>query len=116
MTRVHQPHCESERILALLEGKNALIIGLSSDRAIAWGIAQALHSAGAAIGVAYQRESRKRHADALAGQLSAPLVARCDVRSDREIPELIERAPRVVGTLDIIVHAAVVAHPADLSG
>jgi enoyl-[acyl-carrier-protein] reductase (NADH) len=36
--------------MALLAGKHALIIGLSSDRAIAWGIAQALHSQGAAIG------------------------------------------------------------------
>src|SRR3954454_19963920 len=116
MTRVHQPHCESGRIMALLEGKNALIIGLSSERAIAWGIAQALHSEGAAIGFTYQRESRKRHADALAAQLSAPLVARCDVRSDQQIVALVEQARSVFGTIDIVVHAAVGADPADLSG
>jgi enoyl-[acyl-carrier protein] reductase I len=102
--------------MTLLEGKNALIIGLSSDRAIAWGIAQALHSAGAAIGFTYQRESRQRHADALAAQLGAPLVARCDVRSDQQIAALIEQARSVFGALDIIVHATVGADPADLSG
>ena len=102
--------------MALLEAKNALIIGLSSDRAIAWGIAQALHSQGATIGFTYQRESRKRHADALAAQLDAPLVARCDVRSDQQIAALIEQARSVFGTLDIIIHAAVGANPADLSG
>jgi enoyl-[acyl-carrier-protein] reductase (NADH) len=54
--------------MGLLVCKNALIIGLSSDRAIAWGIAQALHSEGVTIGFTYQRESRKRHVDALAVQ------------------------------------------------
>src|SRR3954468_13256358 len=102
--------------MALLEGKNALIVGLSSARAIAWGIAQALHAEGAMIGFTYQRESRKRHADALATQIQAPLVARCDVRSDQQIAALIEKARTIFGTLDIIVHAAVGADPADLSG
>jgi len=102
--------------MALLEGKNALIVGMSSDRAIAWGIAQSLHSEGAALGFTYQRESRKRHADALAAQLGAPLVTRCDVRSDQEIAALIEQARAVFGTLDIVIHAAVGADPADLSG
>src|SRR3982750_450617 len=102
--------------MALLKRKNVLIIGLSSDRAIAWGIAQALHSEGAAIGFSYQRESRKRHADALAAQVHAPLVARCDCRPDQQIAALIEQARSVFGALDIVVHAAVGADPADLSG
>jgi enoyl-[acyl-carrier protein] reductase I len=102
--------------MALLEAKKALIIGLSNERAIAWGIAQALHSEGATIGFTYQRESRKRHADGLAARLNAPLVARCDVRSDEQIAALIEQARSVFGTLDIVVHAAVGADPADLSG
>jgi len=107
---------ESKTSMTLLEGKNALIVGLSSERAIAWGIAQALRSAGATIGFTYQRESRKRHADSLAAQLHAPLVARCDVRSDQQIAALAEQARAVFGTLDIVVHAAVGAEPADLSG
>jgi enoyl-[acyl-carrier protein] reductase I len=102
--------------MALLEGKKALIVGLSSNRAIAWGIAQALRSEGAVVGFTYQRESRQRHADALAAQLQAPLVARCDVRSDQQIAALIEQSRSVFGTLDIVIHAAVGAEPSDLSG
>jgi enoyl-[acyl-carrier protein] reductase I len=102
--------------MGILAAKNALIVGLSSDRAIAWGIARSLHSAGAALGFTYQRESRKRHADALAAQLGAPLVAHCDVRSDQEIDALIEQARATFGRLDIIIHAAAGADPADLSG
>src|SRR5690242_18061756 len=102
--------------MALLEGKNALIVGLSSDRAIAWGIAQALRAEGATIGFTYQRESRKRHADGLAALLNAPLVARCGVRSDQPIAALLGRARSLFGALAIIVHAAVGADPADLSG
>src|SRR5215217_4418011 len=120
LTRVHamcgiDSIAESKR-MPLLEGKNALIVGLSSERAIAWGIAQALHRQGAAIGFTYQRESRQRHAESLAAQLGAPLVARCDVRSDQQIAALIEQARSTFGALDIIVHAAVGADPADLSG
>jgi enoyl-[acyl-carrier protein] reductase I len=102
--------------MTLLQGKKALIVGLSSDRAIAWGIAQALRAEGAALGFTYQRESRQRHAEALARQLGAPLVARCDVRSDEQIAALIEQCRAVFRTLDVVVHAAVGADPADLSG
>jgi enoyl-[acyl-carrier protein] reductase I len=102
--------------MGILEGKNALIVGLSSDRAIAWGIAGSLRGEGAALGFTYQRGSRQRHAEALGAQLDAALVARCDVRSDQEIAALIEHARGIFGRLDIVVHAAVGADPADLSG
>ena len=102
--------------MALLDGKKGLIIGLSNDRAIAWGIAQALHAEGAELGFTYHRESRQRHASALAQQISAPLVAQCDVQSDQQIVALLEQVRATFGALDIIVHAAVGANPADLSG
>src|SRR5690242_17985957 len=102
--------------MGLLDGKTGLVVGLSSDRAIAWGIAQALRGEGAALGFTYQRESRQRHAETLARQIGAPLVARCDVRSDAQIAALIDQARSVFGTLDILVHAAVGADPVDLSG
>src|SRR5439155_20329147 len=68
------------------------------------------------IGFTSPRRSRKRQPDALAAQLDARLVTRCDVRSDQQIAALIEQARSVFGTLDIVVHAAVGADPADLSG
>lgn len=42
-----------------LEGKKALVTGIANQRSIAWGIAQALKSAGAEIGVSYLPVSEK---------------------------------------------------------
>jgi len=36
--------------MGLLEGRKALIFGVANDHSIAWGIAQALHEAGATVG------------------------------------------------------------------
>jgi enoyl-[acyl-carrier protein] reductase I len=102
--------------MGIVSGKKGLIIGLSSDRAIAWGIAQALHAEGAELGFTYLRDSRRRHAAALAERIGAQLVEQCDVQSDEQIDSLMARARAVYGSLDIIVHAAVGANPADLSG
>jgi enoyl-[acyl-carrier protein] reductase I len=102
--------------MGLLSGKQGLIIGMANDHSIAWGIARALHAEGAELGVTYRRESRKRHVAALAEELGAKLLAQCDVQSDEQIDALIERARAVYGSLDIIVHAAVGASPADLAG
>ena len=36
--------------MGLLDGKKALIFGVANDHSIAWGIAKALHEAGATLG------------------------------------------------------------------
>ncbi len=38
----------------LLAGKRALILGVANDHSIAWGIAKAMHAAGAELGFTYQ--------------------------------------------------------------
>jgi enoyl-[acyl-carrier protein] reductase I len=100
----------------LLTGKKGLIIGMANDHSIAWGIARALHSEGTELGFTYRRDSRKRHVAALAEQVGAKLLVQCDVQSDEQISSLMAQAQAIYGTLDIIVHAAVGANPADLSG
>jgi enoyl-[acyl-carrier protein] reductase I len=42
--------------MSLLKGKRALIVGVASNRSIAWGIAQAMHREGAEIALTYQNE------------------------------------------------------------
>ena len=43
--------------MGLLNGKTALIFGVANQRSIAWGITQAFHEQGAAIGLSYAGEA-----------------------------------------------------------
>ena len=38
---------ELPQVAGLMAGKRGLVMGVANDRSIAWGIAQALHAAGA---------------------------------------------------------------------
>ena len=42
--------------MGFLTGKRALIVGVASDRSIAWGIAQAMHREGAELAFTYVNE------------------------------------------------------------
>ena len=41
-------------VAKLMSGKRGLIMGVANERSIAWGIAQALHAAGAELAFTYQ--------------------------------------------------------------
>ena len=45
-------------------GKRALIVGVATDRSIAWGIAQAMHAQGAELAFTYANERLKDRVDA----------------------------------------------------
>jgi len=42
--------------MGLLDNKRALVVGVASNRSIAWGIAQAMHREGAQLAFTYQNE------------------------------------------------------------
>ena len=44
----------------LMKGKRGLIMGVANDRSIAWGIAEALHDAGAELAFTYQGDVFKK--------------------------------------------------------
>ncbi|MFL5800941.1 MAG: enoyl-ACP reductase [Roseiflexaceae bacterium] len=102
--------------MGLLDGKKALIIGVANDHSIGWGIARALHAAGAELGLTYRQEGRERRVAPLAERLGAKLLVRFDVRDDAQIAALMAQACDVFGKLDIIVHTLAGARREDLSG
>ena len=53
----------------LLAGKRGLVMGVANDRSIAWGIAKALHGAGAELAFTYQGEAFQRRVEPLAQEL-----------------------------------------------
>ena len=54
---------------ALLAGKRGLIMGVANERSIAWGIAKAMHEAGAELAFTYQGEAFGKRLEPLAASV-----------------------------------------------
>jgi enoyl-[acyl-carrier protein] reductase I len=102
--------------MALLEGKSALIFGVANDHSIAWGIARALHEAGAEVGFSSVESLIERRVRPLAESIGSTFVEPCDVQDDADIARVFERWGATHDGLDILVHALAFAKREDLSG
>ena len=71
--------------MGFLAGKRALIVGLATERSIAYGIAAAMHREGAELAFTYQNDRLKDRVAAMANEFGASLVLPMDVASDAEI-------------------------------
>jgi len=100
----------------LMQGKRGLIMGLANDKSIAWGIAKALHDAGAEIALSYQGEQMKKRVDPLAAQLGSTIVVDCDVADDASIDALFAALEAEWGTIDFLVHAIGYSEKSELRG
>ena len=52
--------------MGLLNNKRALVIGVASNRSIAWGIAQAMHREGAQLAFTYQNDKLQNRVEKFA--------------------------------------------------
>ncbi|MGO9803925.1 MAG: enoyl-ACP reductase [Steroidobacteraceae bacterium] len=102
--------------MGFLAGKRALIVGVATDRSIAWGIAQAMHREGAELAFTYLNDKMKERVEPLAHSLGARLTLPLDVTVDAEIDAAFERLKREWGALDIVVHAVAFAPREALTG
>ena len=102
--------------MGLLTGKTALIFGLANERSIAWGITQALHREGAAIGLSYAGAALERRVRPLAAQVGCEFIEECDVTSDEQIAAVAEKAAAAFGQIDILVHSIGFANRDELTG
>ncbi|MGF1615696.1 MAG: enoyl-ACP reductase [Gammaproteobacteria bacterium] len=102
--------------MGFLEGKRALIVGVASNRSIAWGIAEAMHRQGAELAFAYQNERLAARVQALAMEAKSSLTFPCDVAKDDEIEALFDALERHWRRLDILVHSVAFAPSEELKG
>ncbi|HXC60222.1 MAG TPA: enoyl-ACP reductase [Steroidobacteraceae bacterium] len=98
--------------MGILAGKRALIVGVATDRSIAWGIAQAMHAQGAELAFTYGAERLKDRVTPLAESVGSKIVLPLDVTSDAQIESVFAALKQGWGQLDILVHAVAFA-PAD---
>ena len=102
--------------MGFLSGKRALIVGVASDRSIAWGIAQAMHREGAELAFSYVNEKFKERVQPLAESLGSKLTMQLDVTNDAEIDSAFAAIKQAWGSLDIVVHAVAYAPREALAG
>jgi enoyl-[acyl-carrier protein] reductase I len=100
----------------LLQGKTGLVVGVANERSLAWGIARALHGAGARLGFTYQGEPFEKRVRPLAEQLGSPLLEPCDITDEDQLQRVMDRCQSVFGGLDLLVHAVAYADKSTLQG
>src|ERR1700730_18003098 len=102
--------------MGFLTGKRALIVGLASDRSIAYGIAEAMHREGAALALTYQNDKLKSRVEEMKETWEAVATIPCDVASDEQISQLFVELEKHWDGLDIIVHSVAYAPGDQLEG
>jgi enoyl-[acyl-carrier protein] reductase I len=101
--------------MGFLSGKRALIVGLATDRSIAWGIAQAMHAQGAELAFSHIERMTDRVVP-LASQLDSDITFVMDVASDGEISQGFAHLKTRWENFDILVHAVAFAPREALTG
>lgn len=98
--------------MSFLAGKRALIVGLASDRSIAYGIADAFHRNGAELAFTYQGDRLKGRVEDMAAAWNSSITLPCDVSSDEQIEAVFTGLKQHWDSLDIVIHSVAYA-PAD---
>src|SRR5260370_3055432 len=101
--------------MGFLQGKRALIVGLATDRSIAWGIAQAMHREGAELAFSHIERMADRVVP-LAKELESDLTFAMDVASDDGIAQGFAHLKTRWEAFDILVHAVAYAPREALTG
>jgi enoyl-[acyl-carrier protein] reductase I len=102
--------------MGFLSGKRAFIVGVATDRSIAWGIAQAMQREGAELAFSYVNDKMKERVEPLASSIGSKLTMPLDVTVDGQIDSAFDLLKREWGQLDIVVHAVAFAPREAIAG
>jgi enoyl-[acyl-carrier protein] reductase I len=102
--------------MGFMAGKRALIVGVATDRSIAWGIAQAMHREGAELAFTYVNDRMKERVEPLAQSLGSKITMPLDVTLDDQLDSAFDRLKSEWGNLDVVVHAVAFAPREAMAG
>lgn len=100
----------------LMKGKKGLVMGVANDHSIAWGMAQALHDAGAEMAFTYQGEAFGKRVKPLAESLGAKIVLDCDASNEADLDKVFAVLGKEWGKIDFIIHAIAYSNKEELQG
>ncbi len=102
--------------MGFMQGKRVLIVGLASNRSIAWGIAQAMHREGAELAFSYQNEKLKGRVEDMAAKCDSNITVELDVGRDEHITNVFAELGKHWDGLDCIIHSVAFAPRDALDG
>ncbi len=102
--------------IGLMQGKRGVIMGVANDKSIAWGIAEELHKAGAALAFTYQGDVLLKRVQPLAASVGSTFIVPCDVTDQASIDSAFAQIEKEWGTIDFIVHAIAFSDKKELDG
>lgn len=100
----------------LMKGKKGLVMGVANDHSIAWGMAQALHEAGAEMAFTYQGEAFGKRVKPLAESLGAKIILDCDASNEADLDNIFAVLGKEWGKIDFIIHAIAYSNKDELQG
>jgi enoyl-[acyl-carrier protein] reductase I len=100
----------------LMKGKRGLIMGVANQHSIAWGIAQALHEAGAELAFSYQGDLFRKRVLPLVEPMKPAALIDCDVSQPQSLDAAFVELAKVWDSLDFVVHAIAFSDKEQLKG
>src|ERR1700727_1882356 len=100
----------------LMKGKRGLVMGVANNHSIAWGIAQALHEAGAELVFSYQGDLFKKRVVPLVEPLKPAALIDCDVTNADSLDAAFAELEKKWGSIDFVVHAIAFSDKDQLKG
>jgi len=99
-----------------MKGKRGLVMGVANNHSIAWGIAKALHDAGAELAFSYQGGLFRKRVVPLVEPLKPAALVDCDVSKPESVDAAFAELRRVWDSMDFLVHAIAFSDKDQLKG
>ena len=100
----------------LLAGKRGLIMGVANERSIAWGIAKAMHEAGAELAFTHQGGAFGQRLKPLAESVGSDFMVDVDVTDDPSLDAGFAQLAARWPSIDFLVHAIAFSDKSELTG
>ncbi|MEL6646794.1 MAG: enoyl-ACP reductase [Pseudomonadota bacterium] len=100
----------------LMTGMRGLVMGVANDRSIAWGIAKAMHEAGAELAFSYQGDAFGKRVEPLAEAVGSRLLLDMDVTNEASVEKGFNELKQSWSTIDFVVHAIAFSDKSELTG
>ena len=102
--------------MALMAGKQGLVMGVANERSLAWGIARAVHAEGARVAFTYQGDALGKRVRPLAESFDSDFVVDADVTDETSLDATFAGIAARWGRLDFVVHAIAFSDRNELTG
>jgi len=107
---------DQDNSMGFLANKKALIVGVASNRSIAYGVAKAMHREGAELAFTYQGDKLADRVSGFAKEFDSDIVLPMDVASDEDIHGAFAELAKQWDGLDCIIHSVGFAPRDQLEG